>query len=238
MLIDDSSHWTWTQSSKLNSGQPPRSYGAFEPKTGSSRYKYSAPPGPASPPGFTPFQSPAPVVISRGLAICIAIILLQTVLIVYNSDALANYINLESAAFRASREKSALVAEREKLERERERLRREREFWERVPEDRVPRGAFWGVVWPAWDCRAYGKREYWGALRNIPEGWSAIDACMNMPVEIKGVSIGHPDRCKFVDGSPDIHGYWIVDWDQPDCKPWYRDFHNAVNPKSPFIRTL
>ncbi|KAF9651191.1 hypothetical protein BDM02DRAFT_3091558 [Thelephora ganbajun] len=105
---------------------------------------------------------------------------------------------------------------------------RERELWEKAREDRVPQGAFWDPVWPAYDCRAYGKREYWGILRNIPEGWSAIDACMNMPVEIKGVTIRRPYRCTSIWNSwPQIYGYWMVDWDQPDCKPYYRDYQNA-----------
>jgi len=165
------------------------------------------------------------------------IVLLQAVLIC-RSDPLANFISLESTAYHASWERSALVAEREKSEQQREKMRRERELWEKPLEDRVPRGAFWEVVWPAWDCRAYGKREYWGTLRNIPDGWSAIDACMNMPVEIKGVTVRRPARCAFVEGSPHIHGYWMVDWDQTDCKPWYRDFRDAVSPISPSVRAF
>lgn len=175
--------------------------------------------------------------IGPGLVICFAIILLQTALILYRSDALAKYIDLESAALRVSWQRSALAAEREKSEREREKMKRDRERWERAREDRVPQGAFWEAVWPAWDCRAYGKREYWGVLRGIPEGWTAMDACMNMPVEIKGVTVRHPYRCAFVGGSPHIHAYWMVDWDQPDCKPWYRDFRDAVSLRSS-IHTL
>ena len=162
-------------------------------------------------------------------AICLAIIVVQAVLIVYRSDTLARFVALESTALHASRETSTLVTEREKSERERAKMLRDRELWEKPLEDRVPQGASWETVWPAWDCRAYGKREYWGVLRDIPEGWSAIDACMNMPVEIKGVTVRRPGRCAFVDGSPHIHGYWMVDWDQPDCKPWHRDFHDAVS---------
>ena len=164
-----------------------------------------------------------------GLAGCIAIVVLQSVLIVYKSAALSTYISLENAASRALKERLSLVGRREKSERQREELKREREIWEKVPEDRVPQGAFWEVVQPAWDCRAYGKREYWGTLRNIPEGWSAIDACMNMPVEIRGVALRRPYKCKFVDYSPYVRGYWMVDWDQTDCKPWYRDFRTTVS---------
>ena len=128
--------------------------------------------------------------VSRGLAICLAIMLLQTVLVICRSDALAMFINLESAALRAT-ERSALAVEREKM-------RRDRELWEKAREDRVPQGAFWEVVWPAWDCRAYGKREYWGVLQNVPEGWTAMDACTNMPVEINGVTVRRPHLRRWV----------------------------------------
>lgn len=162
-----------------------------------------------------------------GLAVCIAIMSLQPLLNIYNSDTLSTWMKYNYAVSHASKETLALRAERRKSERQREGLKREREIWEKVPEDIVPQGAFWEVVQPAWDCRAYGKREYWGTLRDIPEGWSAIDACMNMPVEIRGVTIRRPHQCKFVDYSPHIRGYWMVDWDQPDCKPWYRDFRET-----------
>ena len=162
----------------------------------------------------------------------IVLLVLEAILI-SRSDSLAKFVSLESTAHRASWERSSLVTKREKSEREREKMWRDRKLWEKPLEDHVPQGASWEVVWPAWECRAYGKREYWGVLRNIPEGWSAIDACMNMPVEIKGVNVRRPDRCAFVEGSPHIHGYWMVDWDQTDCKPWYEDFQDAVSPISP-----
>ena len=290
-----------TQSSRLTSGLLPPSYGALPPNNGTSSNGSSrgpppysprsvvAGPAPVRPPGIPhpvdgPFQEKTSIVISRGLAICLAIVVLETLLIVCRSDALAALIDLKSAARDALRERVALAAEREMSERqtvileqqeeklekekvqwkgervqweqervewerereeskqerekserereksewEREEMRRDRELWEKAREDRVPLGAFWEVVWPAWDCRAYGRREYWGLLQNIPEGWSAMDACLNMPVEIRGVTIRRPYRCGFVGGS--IHGYWMVDWDQPDCKPWYRDFYDAVSP--------
>jgi len=146
---------------------------------------------------------------------------------------------LESAIRRSEQERSRFERERQLLEEERhllksekEALKEERERLEKAREDRFPQGAFWEVVWPAWDCRAYGKREYWGMLRNIPEDWDVLDACMNMPVEIKGVSVRRPYRCGYVDGSPHIHAYWMVDWDQPDCKPWYQDFHDQVGDRT------
>ena len=142
---------------------------------------------------------------------------------------------LEAERSRLEKEKRLLENERQSLENERQSLERqesalkeERERWEKVRDElTIPRGAFWEVVWPAWDCRAYGRREYWGILRNIPEGRSEVDACMNMPVEIKGVTIRRPYRCQYVDGS--IHGFWMVDWDQPDCKPWHQNFVDGVS---------
>ena len=125
--------------------------------------------------------------------------------------------------------KGELRDERLLLEHEKVELREERERWERAREDRVPQGAFWEVIWPAWDCRAYGKREYWGELQNIPGDWTDLEACMNMPAEIKGVTVRRPDRCEYVDGSPHIHAFWMVDWDQPDCKPWHQDITDMVS---------
>ena len=144
-------------------------------------------------------------------------------------DALESAIRRsEQERSRLEREKQLLESERQLLEQEEESLREERERWEKAREDRVPQGAFWDPFWPAWDCRAYGKREYWGELKNIPQDWTAMDACTNMPVEIKGVTVRRPYRCGYVEGSPHIHGFWMVDWDQPDCKPRLQDLTDTV----------
>ena len=287
-----------TQSSRLTSGLLPPSYGALPPNNGTSSNGSSrgpppysprsvvAGPAPVRPPGIPhpvdgPFQEKTSIVISHGLAICLAIVVLETLLIVCRSDALAALIDLKSAPRDAFRERVALAAEREMSERqtvileqqeaklekekvqwkgervqweqervewerereeakqerekserereksewEREEMRRDRELWEKAREDHVLQGTFWEVVWPAWDCRGYGNREYWGMLQNVPEGWNATDAYMNMPAEIMSVTVRCPYRCGFVEGSPHIHGYWMVDWDQPECKPWHQDFH-------------
>ena len=129
---------------------------------------------------------------------------------------------------RLKNEQQLLEDKRQLLEQAEEDLREERERWEKAKEDRVPQGAFWDVVQPALECRAYGKREYWGMLQNIPGDWTDLNACMNMPVEIKGVTVRRPYRCGYAGDSPHIYGYWMVDWDQPDCKPWHRDFHDKV----------
>jgi len=123
---------------------------------------------------------------------------------------------------RLEKQTHLLEAERRSLEGEELSLKEERERWEMVRDElTIPKGAFWEFVLPAWDCRAYGKREYWGVLRNVPEGRSEMDACMNMPVEIRGVTIRRPYRCQY---RGPMNGFWMVDWDQPDCKPWHKDF--------------
>jgi len=209
-----------TQSTGPNYGRTPASsYGVFLRDNGQPSISH---------PTYRPFRGR--IIAHRGLAICFAILLFQTILIICRSDTLAKFYDLTSTALRASREKSALVTEREKSEQRREQMRRDRELWEKVPEYRVPEGAFWDAVRPAVECRAYGKREYSAMLQNIPEGWSAIDACMSMPpVEIEGVSGRRPHRCAFADGSPHIYGYWMVDWNQTDCQPRYENFHDAVS---------
>ena len=217
--------------SPLLSGQPPRPPGLFKP-----------PPSAKSHPATTPIsgdgqcRTPEPIITRRSRHFVLAVILWVVILWSVN-DPLAGIIDLKSAKQRASVENATLVFEKEKTERKREVMARERKLWEEAREARVPRGAFWDVVWPAWDCLAYGKREYWGILRNIPKGWGGLDACMNTPVEIKGVKIRRPDRCEgvFMFTEIQIRGYWVVDWDQPDCKPWYRDFEDKVGPNFDFF---
>jgi hypothetical protein len=122
-----------------------------------------------------------------------------------------------------------LKEEKEALTEERKKLKEERERWEKVREDRVPQGAFWGALTPAEDCRSYGTREYKAVLQNIPEDWTDVDACMNMPVEIKGVDIRRPLRCESTEDSPHIQATWMVDWEQPDCRPWHANVTDTVS---------
>jgi hypothetical protein len=170
-----------------------------------------------------------------GLILFIIAVFLLSLVIVCRSNTLARFIGLEYEIFNASREESALKTGRIKSERERGKMRLERELWEgkKGGKDRVPQGAHWKHIWPAYNCLAYGKREYWGILVDIPGGWDAVDACMNTPAEVKGVTVRRPRRCAFVDGFPHIHGYWVVDWDQEDCKPHHKDLRDVVSPTPP-----
>lgn len=248
-----------SQFSRLAGGMPQRSYGAFPSNNGhgssfnSTRFAAPGPTVPfpqplsrAPPSQFLPL-TPRPMVVStkkrtsernRGLVVLVVIVLLQVALIAYRSNTLAKSIDLRSKIQSAPRERSALVAERDRSEREREKMRHDRELWEKMPEDHVPPGAHWGTIKPVSSCLEYGKREYFGMLQDIPEGWSAVDACRNTPAEIKGVTVRRPYRCQFVDGSPHIHGYWIVDWDPKDCRPWPKNIRDTVSSKSSFFFKL
>ena len=75
-------------------------------------------------------------------------------------------------------------------------------------------------------------------LMDIPEGWSAMEACMNTPAMIKDVIVRRPHRCAFVEGFPHIHGYWMVDWDQQECEPWHKDPRDIVSPNSPRLLVM
>jgi len=78
-----------------------------------------------------------------------------------------------------------------------------------------------------WDFGSTGPST--SPVQNIPEDWTAMDACTNMPAKIKGVNLRRPYRCAYVDGSPHIHGFWMVDWDEPDCKPRLQDVTDTVS---------
>ena len=218
-------------STPLPSGSLPRPPGLNKPRP------VVASPSPAG--GVTPNpvnrRAPGPEPISGWRVVYVAVVLVLAFLLLFGSDPLKGILDLESARQHARNEGATLAFEKEKTEHERKMMARERELWEKARDARLPQGAFWDVVWPAWECLAYGKREYWGVLRNIPEGWDAMDACMNMPVEIKGVKLRRPNRCSHYFEFPErqVRGYWVVDWDQPDCKPWYRDFEDKVGPNLP-----
>ena len=135
---------------------------------------------------------------------------------------------IEQERLGLKRQQQALEDKRRMLEGERLALEEERKRWEKArDETNIPQGAFWDPVWPIWECLAYGRREYWGVLRNIPNSRDHMDACMNMPVTIEGVTIRRPDRCQY-EGN-DMRAFWMVDWNQADCKPWLQEIYDKVS---------
>lgn len=223
--------WPQNSSSSYGAGsvprtpgsQPPPPYEPLLPDTGDwqgTSYRRCRDP--------SPFRIPAITTGRIAAFIIFLIVLAQAVAFVFFYDLPYKLDEYSKAVSRMRqergvmrREERRLEGERTALQRESNRLEKERKDWEKAREDRIPQGAFWETVWPAPDCRAYGEREYWAALQNIPEDWADLDACMNTPVKIKGVTVRRPDRCGYVGGSSSIHGFWMVDWDQLDCKPWH-----------------
>ena len=230
--------------SLLRLGQGYTSYGSVGPISGScgrqSPPPYSAIPGLSGEEyqeihashcqqGASPLR---PAVITKGRIAVTAVflaIVAQLAAFVFFYDLPAKVSRYAEVMARMRVREEAMREEAKHLESERTALREEREKWEKAHEDRVPPGAFWEIVQPSPDCLSYGKREYWGIIRNIPKGWTDLDACMNTPTEIKGVSVRRPNRCLYVGDSPHIHGFWTVDWNQLDCKPWHRDFDDRVS---------
>jgi hypothetical protein len=200
--------------SLLGSHRPSSSYGGCAP--------------PPCPPGVR--KPPATIVTGRiGALLVFLVVLSQAVAFVFFYDLPTKLDTYSKATARMRRQQDAMSREARHLESERtalrgesDRLKEERERWEKAQEDRVPQGAFWATEpSPAPDCRAYGKRQFGAELQNIPEDWTDLDACMNMPTTIGSVFLRRPDRCVYVEGSPHIHGFWMVDWDQVDCQPWH-----------------
>jgi hypothetical protein len=220
--------------------QPPPSYTStdghrFQRTSANQRSQYLLPLRP------TTSTKHGPTVFTRKGCLCFGgfvvflIILAQAVVLIFFYDLPSKLDAYGKATARMREQRDAMMeqakhleGERRLLEQEEKDLRGERERWEKAREDRVPQGAFWDVIWPAEDCRAYGTREYRAVLQNIPEDWTDVDACMNMPIEIKGVRIRRPLRCERAADSPHIYGIWMVDWNQPDCKPWHHGITDKV----------
>lgn len=225
-----------TSSSQLNPRPTPPSYGSFlAGLSGTSTPSTSQSPPPYIPPHSAPESAPSQSLppgksSARLKAVCLLSLLLLSCAIVLRSNALTDFIKFERRANRAASKSSTLVAERQKWELEKENMRHDRAMWEKVPDDHIPPGAIWSNIQGGL-CRAYGKQEYQGVLKNIPVDWNAMDACMKKPASIKArhpahtVEIGRPYRCEFVSYFGDIHGYWIVE--DEACKPKLGAIHDT-----------
>ncbi|KAH8094515.1 hypothetical protein BXZ70DRAFT_947824 [Cristinia sonorae] len=110
--------------------------------------------------------------------------------------------------------------ERAEHEREGEVFQQAREEWQRERKAHKP---FWGTVGlQSPSCLAYNTRRYQAKLRNVPLGADWLQACMSTQVEIQGRTFSAPEKCEI--WGDDVYGYWIVDFDQPECQPRWADF--------------
>ncbi|KAH7921621.1 hypothetical protein BV22DRAFT_1038435 [Leucogyrophana mollusca] len=107
------------------------------------------------------------------------------------------------------------VAEHERLEKE----RRQREV-----EERQRLGMFWSDLRGFQGCKSYATREYTAQLWNVPNNYPhRIEACMNTPIVIHGVTYDKPTRC--VDnGSYGLVGFWEVNHNEPSCSTFWEFF--------------
>ncbi|KXN90870.1 hypothetical protein AN958_03524 [Leucoagaricus sp. SymC.cos] len=69
-------------------------------------------------------------------------------------------------------------------------------------------------------CISYGTARYQAYLEYIPSSWDAYTACKETPMNIHGREV-LPTECRHI-GS-EMVGIWIIDFDEPSCKPWWRD---------------
>ncbi|KZV76341.1 hypothetical protein PENSPDRAFT_569957 [Peniophora sp. CONT] len=84
---------------------------------------------------------------------------------------------------------------------------------------------FWGPPRRASDrCLTYGTREYTAKLYNILTTETWADKCANTSIEIKGRTHARPIRCQDYGSDRGIYGYWLVNYDEPECKPIWDQF--------------
>ena len=139
--------------------------------------------------------------------------------------------------------------EREAFDREKEEWARQR--WEeekhRKDVEWRRRGAFWSEPWAAaWQCSGYGTRAYAAHLWDLPGDVNWHEACMDMPIKIKGQWMDRPAKCQkdvsvfcFVRCDQEltewqkyhIWGTWYVNFGEPQCVPYWDPIRDMVNPK-------
>ncbi|KXN90872.1 hypothetical protein AN958_03526 [Leucoagaricus sp. SymC.cos] len=121
-----------------------------------------------------------------------------------------------------------LVKLREDFSRERQEYEMERRKWEndRQKHDDEERERQRGMIqWGSLrkdkePCISYGTARYQAYLEYTPPGWDTYTACKETPMNIHGREV-LPTECRRV-GS-EMVGVWIIDFDEPSCKPWWRD---------------
>lgn len=125
----------------------------------------------------------------------------------------------EHDKLQALRENAA--REHEKWEEERRQWQEERREREREERERQKKLIQWGQVRRDEEpCVSYGVARYQAHLEYTPPGWDKYTACKETPVRFHGKDV-FPTECRHT-GS-EMVGIWIIDFDEPACKPWWRD---------------
>ncbi|KIM65862.1 hypothetical protein SCLCIDRAFT_1211867 [Scleroderma citrinum Foug A] len=112
---------------------------------------------------------------------------------------------------------------------EQERLLHEEELRQRQrreEEERVRLNLAWARV-EAHHCTTYATREYTAQLTNLPADYKyRLDACRVTPLEIHGITYT-PRRCE--EHGQTVIGYWEVNENEPDCRPWWNWYKDKVS---------
>jgi len=80
----------------------------------------------------------------------------------------------------------------------------------------------WGALRKDEKCLSYGTARYQAHLQYVPPLWDQPAACLATPVLIYGKDL-LPTECRRTFGTTQVLGIWVVDFDEPACKPWWRD---------------
>ncbi|KAI0638545.1 hypothetical protein C8Q77DRAFT_1091643 [Trametes polyzona] len=132
------------------------------------------------------------------------------------------------------REREGWQAERDEEERNRQVARDafegEVEGWRKQREDeerhrlevvRRSQGVYWTEPHGESNCHTFGTRAYHAYLKDIPADVNWLEVCDNMPpVVIHGREMSKPFKCER-NGNDDVVGVWYVDFDEPNCKPYW-----------------
>ncbi|KIM46331.1 hypothetical protein M413DRAFT_441414 [Hebeloma cylindrosporum] len=88
-----------------------------------------------------------------------------------------------------------------------------------VQENKGPRvgSIYWDKPQAGAHCHGFGTREYAAKLRNVPFYANGMRICEETEVSIHGVVLPRPTRCERRWPFGGIDGYWVVDFDEPNC---------------------
>ncbi|KAF8954668.1 hypothetical protein BDZ97DRAFT_437799 [Flammula alnicola] len=86
------------------------------------------------------------------------------------------------------------------------------------------------ITEPSWEglkggehCLRYATREYTAKLADVPPGQDSMRICKDTPVEIHD-RVLFTDFCQDLGFGRGVWGFWIVDFDEPDCETRWGEF--------------
>ncbi len=136
--------------------------------------------------------------------------------------------------------------QRHQWDKERRQWWEEREKHDQEEREHERRLIQWGPLQKEQECDSYGTARYQAHLQYVPPGWDQYTACTETPVQIHQTNL-LPTRCQintvsavffspwtntnYVPSTQDgrVVGVWIVDFEEPACKPWWRDIKDHVS---------